>query len=46
MIDEELDDAVGRVAQEEGVSQATVIRRLLREALQWLPPVTGDPCFA
>ena len=45
MIDEDLDDAVGRLALEEGTSKAAVIRRVLREALNPLPPLTGDPLF-
>lgn len=43
MIDEDLDDAVGRIAREEGTSKAAIIRRVLRESLNPLPPASGDP---
>ena len=45
MIDEDLDDAVGSLAREEGSSKAAVIRRLLRDALNPLPPTSSDPLF-
>ena len=45
MIDKDLDDAVGRMARAEGSSKAAVIRRLLRDALEPLPPVSADPLF-
>ena len=44
-IDEDLDEAVGRIAREEGSSKAAVIRRVLREALIPLPPASNDPLF-
>ena len=43
MIDEDLDEALGRVAREEGTSKAAVIRRLVRAALDPLPPRSSDP---
>ena len=45
MIDEDLDEAVGRIAREEGSTKAAVIRQVLREALNPLPPVGTDPLF-
>jgi hypothetical protein len=45
MIDEDLDDAVERLAREEGTSKAAVIRRVLRETLNPLPPLSSDPLF-
>ena len=46
MIEEDLDVAVQRRADEEGVSKAAVIRRLVREGLLPLPPVEDDPLSA
>lgn len=43
MIEEDLDVAVQRRADAEGVSKAAVIRRLVREGLLPLPPVEEDP---
>ena len=43
MIDEDLDEAVARIAREEGSSKAAVIRRVLRETLNPLPPAGSDP---
>jgi hypothetical protein len=45
MIDEDLDESVGRVARDEGISKAAVIRRILRTALDPLPPLSSDPLF-
>jgi Ribbon-helix-helix protein, copG family len=42
-IDEDLDDALGRLAAEEGVSKAALVRRFVRERLHPLPPLTADP---
>jgi hypothetical protein len=43
MIDEDLDDALGKLAAEEGQSKAALIRRFVRERLQPLPPLSADP---
>jgi hypothetical protein len=43
MIDEDLDDALGRLAAEEGVSKAALVRRFVRDRLHPLPPLTADP---
>lgn len=43
MIEEELDDALGRQAAEEGVSKAAIVRRFLRSMLNDLPPLASDP---
>jgi hypothetical protein len=40
-----LDAAVGRRADEEGVSKAEVIRRCVREEIQPLPSIEDDPLF-
>lgn len=44
-IEPELDAAVGRRADEEGVSKAEVIRRCVREEIQPLPPIEEDPLY-
>ena len=46
MIEEDLDLAVQRKADEEGISKAAVIRRLVREGLLPLPPLEEDPLWA
>jgi hypothetical protein len=43
MIEEDLDVAVQRRADEEGVSKAAVIRRLVREGLLPAPALADDP---
>ena len=43
MIDEDLDDALAKLAAEEGQSKAALIRRFVRERLHPLPPMSGDP---
>lgn len=45
MIEQELDDAVQRRADEEGISKAAVIRRCVREGLLPLPPLEDDPLW-
>jgi hypothetical protein len=40
-----LDAAVGRRADEEGISKAEVIRRCVREEIQPLPSIEDDPLF-
>jgi hypothetical protein len=42
-IDEDLDDALSKLAAEEGQSKAALIRRLLRERLRPPPPLSADP---
>ena len=42
MIDEDLDDALAKLAAEEGQSKAALIRRF-RERLHPLPPLSADP---
>jgi Ribbon-helix-helix protein, copG family len=44
-IEPELDAAVGRRADEEGLSKAEVIRRCVRERIRPLPPIEEDPFF-
>jgi hypothetical protein len=44
-IEPELDAAVERRADEEGLSKAEVIRRCVREEIQPLPPIEEDPFF-
>jgi hypothetical protein len=44
-IEPELDEAVERRAEEEGLSKAEVIRRCVREEIQPLPPIEDDPLF-
>jgi Ribbon-helix-helix protein, copG family len=45
MIEEDLYDALGRLAAEQGLSKAALIRRFVRERLQPLPPLSDDPLF-
>jgi hypothetical protein len=45
MIDEDLDEALGRLAAEEGTSKAALIRRFVRDAIAPLPPRSADPLF-
>lgn len=44
-IEPELDLAVEKRAEEEGLSKAEVIRRCVREEIRPLPPVEKDPLF-
>lgn len=44
-IEPELDAAVGRRAEEEGLSKAEVIRRCVRGQIQPLPSIEDDPFF-
>lgn len=44
-IEPELDAAVERRAEEEGLSKAEVIRRCVREKVRPLPPIEEDPFF-
>lgn len=45
MIDEDLDDALERLAREQRVSKAALIREFVRERVRPLPPLTADPLF-
>lgn len=45
MIEEDLDEALGRQAQIEGVSKAALIRRYVAERLSPLPPIEEDPLW-
>lgn len=45
LIDEDLDEALERLAREQRTSKAALIRRFVREAIEPLPPVTADPLF-
>jgi metal-responsive CopG/Arc/MetJ family transcriptional regulator len=46
MLDDDLIDALDRMSAREGVSKAALIRRLVRAALQPLPPLEDDPLTA
>ena len=43
LIDEELDQALGRQATAEGTSKAALIRRFVRGNVDFLPPLSADP---
>jgi hypothetical protein len=45
MIEEDLDAALGRQAEAEGVSKAALIRRYVGERLRPLPPLEDDPLW-
>lgn len=45
MIDEDLDDALERLALERQTSKAALIREFVRERVQPLPPLSADPLF-
>jgi len=45
MIDEDLDDALGRQAAVEKTSKAALIRQFVRERLKSLPPIEDDPLY-
>jgi hypothetical protein len=44
-IEPELDAALGREAQKEGVSKAALIRRWVAERVRPLPPIEDDPIW-
>jgi hypothetical protein len=44
-LEPELDQALGREADRQGVSKAEIVRRRLREELQSLHPFDEDPLF-
>lgn len=46
MIEEELDSELDRLAAEEAVSKAALIRRYVRERVRPLPPLSADPLAA
>jgi hypothetical protein len=46
MIDEDLDMALEQMASQSGKSKAALIREFVRERVQPLPPLTGDPLWA
>jgi len=46
MIDEDLDEALDRLAAQQRQSKASLIRRFVREALNPLPPLDQDPLTA
>ena len=43
LIDDDLEQALNRLSAEEGVSKAALIRRVVRQALEPLPPLNDDP---
>ncbi|HEX6701503.1 MAG TPA: CopG family transcriptional regulator [Gaiellaceae bacterium] len=45
MIEEDLDEALGREARKERTSKAALIRRYVRERLRPLPPLHDDPLW-
>lgn len=46
MIEEDLDSELERLAAEEAVSKAALIRRYVRERIRPLPPLSADPLAA
>lgn len=46
MIEEDLDSELERLAAEEAVSKAALIRRYVRERVRPLPPLSADPLAA
>ncbi len=42
-LEPELDEELGRVASDQGVSKAEIVRRFLRSNLALLPPLEQDP---
>lgn len=46
MIDEDLDEALDRLAAQQRRSKASLIRGFVREALNPLPPLASDPLTA
>ena len=43
LIDDDLGEALDRRSAEEGISKGALIRRVVRNALQPLPPLDDDP---
>lgn len=46
MIDEDLDEALDRLAAQQRQSKAALIRRFVRDAISPLPPLEQDPLTA
>lgn len=44
-LEPELDRALGREADREGVSKAEIVRRCLHDRVEPLPPIEDDPLF-
>jgi hypothetical protein len=44
-LEPDLDQELGRVAAEQGVSKAEIVRRYLRANFALLPPIEEDPLF-
>jgi len=42
-LEPDLDEQLGRVAREQGVSKAEIVRRYLRANFALLPPIEQDP---
>ena len=45
MIEEELDEALGRESRRAGLSKAALIRQYVGERLRPLPPLEADPLW-
>ena len=45
MIDEDLDQILERLAVQQRTSKAALIRRFVRELVESVPPIEGDPVF-
>jgi len=45
MLEEDLDEALARMANERGTSKAALIRQFVRAAIGELPPLEQDPLF-
>jgi hypothetical protein len=45
LIDEDLDEALARLAMERQTSKAALIRAFVREQIRPLPPPSADPLF-
>ena len=45
-LEPELDQSLMRLAREQGVSKAEIVRRCLRDRVEPLPPIEEDPLFA
>lgn len=46
MLDDDLSEALDRMSAREGMSKAALVRRLVRAAVQPLPPLEDDPLTA
>jgi hypothetical protein len=45
MIEPEIDRALGRMARQEKISKAALIRRFVRDHVKPLPPIQEDPLW-